>query len=126
MEARHAKTQSAKGVAGSLAPSKPGTYVVGDSVLLDKTVGKAFAAQEAQVTKVMRRAMVLIMVTGRTQGKQKQFKPNQCSLIHPSTLRNAGPGGRSPRAAAVAPGTAVDAQAKHAAQTTYGWGGSFG
>ena len=120
MEARHAKTQSAKGVVGSLAPSKPGASVVRDIVLLDNTVGKAFAGQEAQVTEVTRRALAVIIVTGKMQGKQKQLKPNQCSPIHPITLRNAGPVGRSPRTAAVAPGTVVDALAENAVQTSNG------
>ena len=41
-------------------------------------------------------------------------------LAHPpENLRNAGPGGRSPRTAAVAPRTAADAWAENAAQTSH-------
>ena len=83
---------------------------MGDIVRIEGGVGKGYQGEEAQVNKITKKTMVVVLTTGKHQGKSKTVKPPQCALVQGSTLRSTTKRGR---AAAEAPArTAADAPAK--------------
>ena len=63
------------------------SFVVGDIVVLDDSVGKEFRGQEAQVVKVLAKSVKVTMLQGMGKAKTKNFDHNVCKVVQPSTLR---------------------------------------
>ena len=82
---------------------------VGDIVMIGSS-SKKYGGDEARVTKLMSKQIVVVMTSGNYAGeKGRRFRPSAVNLIKPSALRKAAASGRKApdAAAAVAPAAAA-------------------
>lgn len=94
------------------APESESPFSVGDIVRLDATVAKKFVGEDAKVTSVGAKTVVVDIVSGKSLVKGKTYRFNQCILLEKA--KPAAPkGGRQPgdaTASAAAAATAIAAK----------------